>query len=43
MRKRLVVIVCLTLLSLALAGCSKCGPFWENSAPHACHPDAPRG
>jgi predicted small lipoprotein YifL len=43
MRKRLAAIFCLALLGLALAGCSKCGPFWEDSAPHACHSDAPRG
>jgi hypothetical protein len=40
MHKRVFAIVCLVLLAAGLAGCSKCGWFWEDRA-HACHGDAP--
>ena len=30
MFRRWVIIVGLTALGLALSGCSKCGPFWED-------------
>jgi hypothetical protein len=41
MLRRLAVVVSLIALGLALGGCSKCGPFWED-APHACHSDSMR-
>jgi len=43
MHRRFAAILCFVLLGLALAGCSKCGPFWVDFAPRACHADAPRG
>jgi predicted small lipoprotein YifL len=43
MPRRFVAILCLALLGLALAGCTKCGPIWNDWGPRACHADAPRG
>ncbi|HET7849546.1 MAG TPA: peptidylprolyl isomerase [Pseudolabrys sp.] len=37
MSPRIAVIACLVLLGLALAGCTKCGWFWQNA--QACHSD----
>ncbi|HZQ11430.1 MAG TPA: hypothetical protein VFB31_01325 [Pseudolabrys sp.] len=41
MSKALRVILCLAALAVTGAGCSKCGPFWEDG-PHACRAEAPR-
>ena len=41
MSKRLAATVCLVLLGLSLAGCTKCGWLWDQS-PRSCHSDAPR-
>jgi hypothetical protein len=30
MRKRFTTLVCLTLLGLSLAGCTKCGWIWDD-------------
>jgi hypothetical protein len=43
MHRRLAAIACLVLLGLSLAGCTKCGWIWEDTGPHACHADSPRG
>lgn len=41
MKTRLTTILCLTVLTLALGGCSKCGFIWDES-PRSCRSDAPR-
>jgi predicted small lipoprotein YifL len=43
MRTRLVRIVVIVLLGAALAGCGKCGWFWEDAAaaPKSCRGDPP--
>jgi hypothetical protein len=41
MHNRLAAILCLLLLGLSAAGCTKCGPFWEDW-PRACHAGEPR-
>ena len=38
-----VTILCLLLLAVSAAGCTKCGFFWEDwQHQRACHSDAPR-
>jgi hypothetical protein len=39
MSKRLLAILCLVVLGLSLAGCSKCGWFWQDT--RACRADMP--
>jgi len=39
MFRRLVLIVGLLALGLALGGCSKCGPFWEDWMQKSCKSD----
>ena len=41
MARRLRTILCLALLALSAAGCTKCGFFWEDGQ-RACHSDQPR-
>jgi hypothetical protein len=41
MHRRLATILCLLVLGLAVGGCSKCGPLWDQSG-HACHAETPR-
>jgi hypothetical protein len=41
MRRPLAAILCLALVGLSLAGCSKCGWLWEQGG-RACRSDAPR-
>jgi hypothetical protein len=41
MHRRLFAILCLLLLALSAAGCTKCGWLWEDGQ-RACHSDAPR-
>jgi len=38
MRQRLAAILCLALLGLSLAGCSRCGWLWDANG-RACHSD----
>jgi len=38
---RWTAILCLLLLAASAAGCTKCGPFWEDWQPHACHSAPP--
>jgi hypothetical protein len=41
MVRRFVLVVCLATVGLALSGCTKCGPFWDDwlHAPKACKSD----
>jgi len=41
MLRRLVMIVSLISFGLALSGCSRCGPFWEDwmQSPKSCKSD----
>ncbi|MDE2378708.1 peptidylprolyl isomerase [Bradyrhizobium sp.] len=41
MVRRLVVVSCLAALGLALGGCTKCGPIWDDwvRAPKSCKSD----
>jgi len=41
MHRRVIAILCLLLLALSAAGCSKCGFFWEEGQ-RACHSETPR-
>lgn len=43
MSRRFTTIAALLLMSLALAGCTKCGWIWQDWMPHSCHFDSPRG
>jgi hypothetical protein len=40
MRRPLAAILCLALLGLALAGCTKCGWIWQDGG-RVCRSDAP--
>jgi hypothetical protein len=40
MHKRMMPILCLAVLALSLAGCSKCGWLWPDGT-RAGHGDAP--
>jgi hypothetical protein len=41
MLRRCVLAVCLVALGLALSGCTKCGPFWNDwlQSPKSCKSD----
>jgi hypothetical protein len=42
MLKRLSVLLCVAALGLTLAGCSKCGWFWDDYlGPQSCRGAAP--
>jgi hypothetical protein len=41
MKKRAATFLCLTLLGLALGGCTRCGFIWDDG-PRSCRADAPR-
>lgn len=41
MHRRLATILCIFVLGLGLAGCSKCGWFWDQGT-HSCRAEAPR-
>jgi hypothetical protein len=40
MGMRLAAVICLVLLGLNLAGCTKCGWWWDER-PRTCHDDSP--
>ena len=42
MTRHVIAILCLLLLASSVAGCTKCGFFWEDWQQHACHSEAPR-
>jgi len=42
MSQRIRGFLCLVLLAASLGGCTKCGFFWDDWQPRACHSDAPR-
>jgi len=41
MLRRLVLVFCLAAVGLALNGCTKCGPFWDDwlNPPKSCKSD----
>jgi hypothetical protein len=41
MQRRAATIICLVILGLGLAGCTKCGWLWDE-APRSCRAEAPR-
>jgi hypothetical protein len=41
MGMRLAAVICLVLLGLNLASCTKCGWWWDER-PRTCHDDSPR-
>jgi hypothetical protein len=42
--ERISIIAAIMALGLALGGCSKCGPFWDDwrSMPKSCQSDLPK-
>jgi hypothetical protein len=40
--RRFATVICLVVLGLSLAGCTKCGWLWDQG-PRTCHSDTPRG
>ncbi|MEA2951704.1 MAG: hypothetical protein QOJ96_1224 [Alphaproteobacteria bacterium] len=42
--KGISIIAAVMALGLALGGCSKCGPFWDDwrSTPKSCQSDLPK-